>query len=518
MSTNDAKQKWTKPVSELKYVNAENVARYRLVMRFFYEQYKRLRYWLKPEEVYQGVMDYELMEDYTMEQCQQDLEVLAEWKNLAHRHDGGRSTTVEEYFRKKFRYLLTPYSIEIERMLESLEQVQGYGGSLESSLFDKISAQLKEIVGNIGSFSEDEALRCWRELLQSFTQLHENASDYLASLQTGQAEELMMTDSFLIFKDTLTHYLQNFIQALQNRSYQIEGYLRKMSGDKQEIFLNQVFADENRLPNLEESRSDEERKEQLKAEWASFRRWFLGDSYDFSDLYYLEQATKDTIARVVRSVLRIQEKRQLGVSRKRELDYLGNWFFQLDDLEDAKKLAAYSFGLYKTRHFQGWDEPSDDSGKSVMWEEAPMVQKLRSRSRKRIHEQGSEPVRQSKQKQQASREDYLAKRKQEDEMVQMLVAEKNVRLSSLQEVSVNLRDLLLYWIGRCLTQKSHKIRTADGVEIKMDIPDEMERTVLHCEDGLLELPDYRFVFQLRGMDGDTSRQEVAVAAADVEGG
>jgi uncharacterized protein (TIGR02677 family) len=502
---------WTKPVPELKYVNAENVARYRLIMRFFYQQYKRLRYWLKPEEIYQGVCDYGLLEDYTLEQCQQDLETLTEWKNLTHRHDGGRSATVEEYFRKKFRYLLTPYSIEIERMLESLEQVQGYGGSLEPSLFDKIANQLKDIVEKTGTFPEEEALQYWRELLQSFTQLHENASDYLASLQTGQAEELMMTESFLVFKDTLTHYLQNFIQSLQKSSYKIEGYLRQMNGEKQEMFLHQVFEDENRLPNLEETRTEEERKEQLEAEWSSFRRWFLGDANDFSDLYYLEQATKDTIARVVRSVLRIQEKRQLGVSRKRELDYLGNWFFRLDTLEDAKKLAAYSFGLYQTRHFQGFDEQSDDSGKSGMWQEAPMIQRLRSRSRKRIHEQGAEPVRQSKQKQQASRKDYLARRKKEDEMIQALVARRQVKLSSFDEISADLRNLLLYWVGRCLTQPSHKIRTADGVEIKMIIPDESERTILEAEDGALELPDYQFTFEMTGMGVDDAREQVAAA-------
>lgn len=519
MHADEAKQMWMKPVPELKYVNAENVARYRLIMRYFYKQYQRLRYWLKPEEIFQGVQEYELLEDYTMEQCQNDLETLTEWQNLTHRHDGGRSTTVEEYFRKKFRYLLTPYSIEIERMLESLEQIQGYGGSLESSLFEKIAAQLKEIVEDADSFAEGEALERWRELLQSFTQLHENASDYLASLQTGQAEELMMTEAFLVFKDTLTHYLQNFIQALQSSSYQIEGYLRKMNGDKQWAFLNQVFADRQKLPNLEETRSEEEQKEQLHAEWASLRRWFLGEGSEFSDLYYLEEATKETIARVVRSVLRIQEKHRLGVSRKGELDYLGHWFFQLDELEEAKKLSAYSYGLYKTRHYQGFDDQEDDSGKSEMWKEPPMIQQLRSRSRKRIHEQGSEPVRQTKAKQQESRQDYLEKRRKEEAVVQTLVSRENVQLSALDEVSIPLRDLLLYWIGRCLGQSSHQIRTADGIEIKMRIPDETERTTLACADGALELPDYQFIFHTSGKKVEAEEAVVPVqqeTAAAVE--
>lgn len=497
MQTNNSMQMWMKPIPELKYVNAENVARYRLIMRYFYQQYQRLRYWLKPEEVYQGVLSFDLLEEYTLEQCQQDLEVLTQWKNLTHRHDGGRSNTVEEYFRKKFRYLLTPYSIEIERMLEGLENLQGYGGSLESSLFEKIVADLKQVFIKTDSFSEGEALQYWRELSQAFTQLHENASDYLASLQTGKAEELMMTEAFLVFKDTLTHYLHNFIQALQKSSYQIEGYLRKMTAEKRDSFLAQVFEDQNRLPNLEETRSEEERKERLLAEWSSFCRWFLGEGLEPSDLYYLELATKETIARVVRCVLRIQEKRRLGVSRKGELDHLGKWFFGLETLEEAQRLAAYSFGLYTTRHFQGWDEQGSDTGKSQMWQERPIILGLRSRSRKRIREQGSEPVRQSRQKQQSSREEYLKGRKQEEEMILGLVEKKNLCLSTLKEVSVELRKILLYWIGRCLSNPSRKFRTPDGIEIEMGVPKEHERTVLRCADGNLELPDYQFTFRTK---------------------
>jgi hypothetical protein len=86
-----------------------------------------------------------------------------------------------------------------------------------------------------------------------------------------------------------------------------------------------------------------------------------------------------------------------------------------------------------------------------------------------------------------------------------------VKLSSFDEISADLRNLLLYWVGRCLTQPSHKIRTADGVEIKMIIPDESERTILEAEDGALELPDYQFTFEMTGMGADDAREQVAAA-------
>ncbi|QGP92544.1 hypothetical protein MGLY_19270 [Neomoorella glycerini] len=133
-----------KAIPETSYLTAQNVGRYRCIMRFFYLQHQRLRYWLRPEDVYQGVRAMGLLPDYTLEMCQQDLNQLVEWQDLVPRHDGGRACTVEEYLRKRFRYQMTPYAVEIERLVLGLEKVRGYGGSLEPSLFETIEAALRE--------------------------------------------------------------------------------------------------------------------------------------------------------------------------------------------------------------------------------------------------------------------------------------------------------------------------------------------------------------------------------------
>src|SRR5690606_5829721 len=105
---------------------------------------------------------------YTFEQCVTDLEQLEEWGNLASRHDGGRVATLEEYMKKKLQYLMRPYSIEIERLLESLEKVTGYGGSLESTLFDSIAGKLSDIRRMEWEHSPEHALELWTGLYESF--------------------------------------------------------------------------------------------------------------------------------------------------------------------------------------------------------------------------------------------------------------------------------------------------------------------------------------------------------------
>ena len=94
-----------KPLVETSYLNVQNVGRYRCIMRFFYVQHQRLRYWLKPQEIFDGVVAYGLLgEDYTLEQCQKDLDQLAEWP-ISCPAAGVDSATVENT--QKIRYQMT---------------------------------------------------------------------------------------------------------------------------------------------------------------------------------------------------------------------------------------------------------------------------------------------------------------------------------------------------------------------------------------------------------------------------
>lgn len=491
-------------VPELKYANADNVARYRAIMRFFYQEYKRLRYWLRPEEVYEGVMEWGVLEGYTLEQCLSDLEQLANWQNLASRHDGGRAATLEEYMRKKMQYLLRPYSIEIERLLENLEKVTGYGGSLESTLFDTIAEKIYKIrlkALGIEPLEPGEALTLWTELYSSFVQLHENAADYIASLQTAKAEEMMMTESFLIFKEKLTGYLQNFVQALQKSAYKIEGNLAQISDHIRDMFLDRVVEDEAARPRLEEGPSREELLVELRQGWDNVRRWFLGDSRMVSELTLLERATKDAIARIVRCVIRIQERKRSGLSRKKELEYLAKWFEELVSLEDAHCLAGYAFGLFPTRHLQGEDLRSSDRADMSMWSEQPTPRLLRSRSRKRSDKSETEPVKKEQtDKINHAREAYLKQQEEERQMLETMLAAGQIAMSGLaMPVSARWRRQLLYWVGRCISAGHYQFRTPEGIMVRLLNPQTEIRTELDCEDGSLNLPDYRLAFAQTGL-------------------
>lgn len=112
--------KLIRPLTEAKYLNADNVSRYRCIMRIFFEHYEKLKYWLYQEEVYEEMIQDPFFADYRMEQCQQDLMMLTEWKNLNTIQDTKKVASIEEFKNKKYRYQLKDEALIREKKRMSI--------------------------------------------------------------------------------------------------------------------------------------------------------------------------------------------------------------------------------------------------------------------------------------------------------------------------------------------------------------------------------------------------------------
>ena len=123
--------KLLRSLTEVKYLNADNVDRYRCIMRIFFENYEKLHYWMYQEEVYAQMKEDPYFAEYRPEQCLQDLTTLTEWKNLNTIQDTRKVTSIEEFKNRKYRYQMSEYSVEIERLVVRLENLFIEGASLE---------------------------------------------------------------------------------------------------------------------------------------------------------------------------------------------------------------------------------------------------------------------------------------------------------------------------------------------------------------------------------------------------
>src|SRR5690625_5651785 len=91
---------------------------------------------------------------------------------------------------------------------------ENFGGSLEKKEFERLYQALFEVESILKNSSLPEAADCaqiWNDVFTYFRSITKNTSDYIAHINSEEAEERMQTEAFLVFKDQFTTYLRDFI-------------------------------------------------------------------------------------------------------------------------------------------------------------------------------------------------------------------------------------------------------------------------------------------------------------------
>lgn len=137
--------KYLESIQETIYLSAGNAPQYRRIMRIFFIEYEKMHFQLYKEDVLELIREHPEFADYHMEQLKTDLEALAAWKNLIPIQDPKRVYTIAEYKNKQYRYTMSEYSVEIERMTVKLENLFLDSSSLSMNYFVRIESALNEM-------------------------------------------------------------------------------------------------------------------------------------------------------------------------------------------------------------------------------------------------------------------------------------------------------------------------------------------------------------------------------------
>lgn len=296
--------KLMKPLTEVKYLNADNVSRYRCIMRIFFDNYEKLHYWLYQEDVFEALKRDPHFEDYRMEQCQQDLAMLTEWKNLNTIQDTRKVASIEEFKNKKFRYQMSEYSVEIERLVIHLENLFVEGASLEPTLLERIRRNVERFPA-MAEKDTGEVYTWWTDLNNDFVRLNQNYQDYIRDLNSVKAEKMMQTKEFLVFKDHLIDYLRNFIKGLQRNVGAIDEELRLLPDEIKQRIFDKIVDYELSIPRMDVEVSRGKISEKTLGRYQSIYDWFVRENGQENEAAKLFDATNDIIRRITRYAAQI---------------------------------------------------------------------------------------------------------------------------------------------------------------------------------------------------------------------
>lgn len=483
-----------KALTEVKYLNADNVSRYRCIMRIFFENYEKLRYWLYQEDVYAEMIKDPFFAEYRPEQCQQDLAVLTEWKNLNTIQDTKRVASIEEFKNKKYRYQMSEYSVEIERLVVRLENLTIEGSSLEPTLLER----LRRGVESFERMTEEDletVYGWWSDLNHDFMRLNQNYQDYIRDLNSIKAEEMMRTKEFLVFKDRLVEYLRSFIKGLQRNVGVIEETLRLQSADLREQVLEKVITYELSIPRMDTGISRAMIAQKIRGRFQSIYDWFVAVEGQENEAAKLFDATNEIIRRITRYAAQLSEKNALGANRREEYRKVADMFLHCENLEAAHKLSSLVFGLEAPLHLSGeWERESDSMNLGV-YEESPCQVTLKPRVRNYREKTHRTAIREATEQKQKTRQKLLKQQKEEWKKLKELEKDGRIDFAGLPLLEPRIREILLKWLSDALEDASFSARTDDGRQYVLDQSRASETCVVHCQDGNFTMPRLALVFQ-----------------------
>ncbi len=483
-----------KQVVEAKYLTAENAWRYRSILRFFYVQYQKMKYWMYKEEVYVELKNYKEFKDYTMDQCKQDLDVLSEWKNLIPVQDTSKAATVEEFKNKQFRYQLSEYTVEIERMLINLENLKVESASLEPSLLERLRDELRKFKDMVSEDSNTVGT-WWNSLNEDFKRLNQNYQDYIRDLYSIKAEEMMKTKEFLVFKDKFIEYLRSFIKRLQENSYAIEAILKDIDESEEAIVLEKAYEYQLSIPRIDMEISVDSIKENINGRWDNLKKWFLSYQGHQSESAKLFDITNEIIRKITRFAFQIVETRNSASNRKEEYRKLCSLFLECRDIDDAHKLSSLSFGIFHTKHIKGNIIRETESINSGVFDEAPheVITKPRIRTYREKRDRSSIPN--NSLKKERLLQQVMKKRKEEEKIIQSYIKENKIDFEKLPKIESHVRITLLKWLSKANNSVNKRAKTEDGRIFMIYLKDGAYSCTLNCEDGQLQMPAYVIEFE-----------------------
>lgn len=344
-------------IEEVKYLAQENTMRYRLIMRFFFTKYEETEYWLYKEDVHEALKDF--IPEYTIEECERDLEFLLNNNSLTKLQDTQNINTINDFKYHNFRYQMTDKAVIIERMTIELEEIEVKVASLEPRLFERINHLIKQLV-DIYNQDENKIYEIWIDINNDFKSLNEQYQDFLKKFHEAKTEELLQSEAFLEFKSSMINYINDFINSYIRSSTNIKKSLLEIDDKKVEYLMDSLVSHQKKAPKISPEFDYEKLRKVNFGKWQSLRKWFIGTN-GLSEGERLLEATQHVIEKIYKYASSLMELHGNMINRKEEYKHICKLFDKETSLESAQLLSQSVFGIITANHYKASSMLNTDS-------------------------------------------------------------------------------------------------------------------------------------------------------------
>ncbi|OQY10359.1 MAG: TIGR02677 family protein [Fusobacteriia bacterium 4572_132] len=496
---------FSKKYEEFSYLNTQKSICYRTIIRFMYYELQKKEF-LYRYEIYNYLKEYKEFEEYTEDECYKDLDTLSEKGNIIRfKNDYSEIRTLEEIKKKKYRYQLTERTIMIENMLlKKFDKINAISPVLDKNLLTNLKKELLDFTNNPKSFlnlKDKELYFWWNRIMNAFENLNTNYKAYIQELNSFEYEKTMKTDQFLLKKEKLKEYLEDFINGLLIESEEINKILLKLRemADFTEL-LDRVAIEESETNDI----GVKEIKIKIDNQIARLNNWFIGTEEE-NEVEILRRNTINIIRKITKIAWQLISKQRVLFSRKESYKKVAETFLKCESIEEGHKLASLVFGTAKSAHIKGTLKNTESQEIVSVYDEKKVQFELR-----KITERKKEEKKIVIKDKSIEKENYLRIRemeiKRQTEEINKYIQNNYLEVEKLPKLSNYVRELILKYIKKGLTvpknmenekiiffkdkmYKAYNKIKFNNNEYRLLLPkNEEDRCVMRTEEGNLDMP------------------------------
>jgi uncharacterized protein (TIGR02677 family) len=490
-------------VAVFRYVTADNAPNYRALLEVFVEAKERYLIELRPGDVRDGLGRLNLLFERVGEldperHLDNHLDQLVAWGNLQRAHDTAAVARVEDFYRRRYLYRLTPAGEAAHLAVREVEATVGRSGALQTSMLVEVREALAAVGDGARAGDAAALVRALHRLHAAFESLTAEANLFLGELDRHAAAERVEEEAFLAYKHALLAYLGRFVEDLRRLRPEIVERFGEVDGLGAERFLAGAVAAADLPPALPGEDPAARWVADQRARWEGVRAWFSEAAQGGPRVDRLHGAARAAVVKLTRSLERLVERRSRPADRAADFRALARWFAACPDDDAAHALWVTAFGLHPARHLTLEEEDAERVRPDASWWDAePVEVPVRLRTHGSVAARGPGP----KALDFGDGRAWLAalRRRQRGEAEAALARFEGrgpLRLSALGTLAEAELAQLLALLDEALAgpraeDGSRRARTADGrLEIHLRRPAEDAWAVVETPAGRLRCLDY----------------------------
>jgi len=498
-------QRMMSPFTKAKYLSEPNYKRYITIVNYLYRQHE---YYYSPPSTTREIYNYMkknddmgFFEDYTEKMLDTDLKALEEWGNVLSHADNGKVASIQEYNKARLRFQCTQETIEIERMMETMDnKLNQIKGSLDASKVNSLSnliLQFKKqnVQQPLDKEGRKELYQLWSDIIEKFDSLRKEASDYLGIIQSKNMEESMKDKKISVFRTKFTEYLTDFIISLQNHTYIIENAVKKIEEDGiLKWAIEEIVLFQKDKPNLDTPLKDDELKEAYQMQWGGVKKWFVFDEFGERFVSYLMKQTDETISKFTKYLQQLSESERQAKNRNKEFLHLVDLFENEADMDRCYRNFGALTNIEKPRHLISKIEKEVLVDKSLLEQEAMEKKVLKELKKNPVYKKKQMAITTITKENQEAMEVFRQQKELEERQLEEFTSRGTVVLAELEPIEPVILHALLNWISKSLGEKKKQGKTETGVTYTVRKRSE-DLIKLYSSDGILMMPDYIIEFK-----------------------